>query len=375
MRIRYHNSIEYLMRSRCVQRFRGLYLRSQSRLMSTLDLGKPGDFHVHLRDGVMARLVTPFVHSGGVSVCYVMPNLVPPLDNVPAVLEYHARLQAIDPRPKYLMSLYLSPNVTPETIREAKSRGIYGVKCYPAGVTTNSAHGVGSYEPFFPVFAEMERSDLVLNLHGECPSGDDVNVLNAEPKFLPTLRLLHTHFPKLRIVLEHCTTRAAVEAVQQCGDSVVATITCHHLFLTVDSWGGNAFNFCKPVAKLPDDRQALLDAATSGSPKFFFGSDSAPHPIEAKTRGSGASAGVFTQNAAIAYIAEAFDRAGRLENLRKFVTENGKKFYRIDDAELGDQSVQLVHKPSTVPEYVELDGVRVVPFLAGETLKYQVEWH
>ena len=340
----------------------------------SIDLGRPGDFHVHLRDGAMAELVTPQVHSGGASVCYVMPNLVPPLDNVPAVLDYHKKLQAIYNRPKYLMSLYLSPNITPETIREAKSKNIYGVKCYPAGVTTNSAHGVGSYEPFFPVFAEMEKCDLVLNLHGECPSTGNINVMNAEPEFLPTLKMLHQRFPKLRIILEHCTTRAAVEAVKECGDTVAATITCHHLFLTVDSWGGNAFNFCKPVAKFPDDRQALIDAATSGSPKFFFGSDSAPHPLEAKTKGKNASAGVFTQNASIAYISEAFHQSGNMENLKKFVTDNGKKFYKIDDSELGKETVRLVKRPNKIPEVIEHESVVVVPFMAGETLEYSVEW-
>ncbi|PRT55884.1 Dihydroorotase [Wickerhamiella sorbophila] len=340
----------------------------------SLDLGKPGDFHVHLRDGAMKELVTPSLREGGVSVCFVMPNLVPPLTNPQRVLEYQKSLQKLSPRTKFLMSLYLCNEITPEVIVAAKKAGISGVKCYPAGVTTNSDHGVSSYEPFYPTFAEMERQDIVLNIHGECPSGEDIHVLNAEEKFLPTLELLHSKFPKLRIVLEHCTSKAAIKAVKRCGPNVVATITAHHLYLTVDSWGGNAHNFCKPVAKFPEDREALIEAATSGSPKFFFGSDSAPHPVESKTKGKGAAAGVFTQQHAISYVAQVFDNAGKLDKLRGFVTDFGKDFYRINDADLDSATVTLVEKPFKVADELSKDGLTVIPFQAGETLKWAVEW-
>jgi dihydroorotase len=147
------------------------------------------------------------------------------------------------------MSLYLHPDITPETIIQAKKSGISGVKSYPAGVTTNSASGVVDYESFYPVFTEMERQDLILNIHGELPStkeSTDITVLNAEERFLPTLLSLHKKFPKLRIILEHCTTAAAVEAVKQCGNTVAATITAHHLFLTIDNVVADPFCFCKP---------------------------------------------------------------------------------------------------------------------------------
>ena len=174
--------------------------------------------------------------------------MVPPLTNVEAVLDYKKRLEAIEPNVNFLMSLYLHPDITPETIKQAKKDGITGVKSYPAGVTTNSASGVVDYESFYPVFAEMERQDMILNLHGESPStaDSDITVLNAEERFLPTLKSLHLKFPKLRIILEHCTTAKAVQAVKECGDTVAATITAHHLFLTIDNVVADPFCFCKP---------------------------------------------------------------------------------------------------------------------------------
>ncbi|KAA8910144.1 hypothetical protein TRICI_004245 [Trichomonascus ciferrii] len=343
---------------------------------SEISLGRPGDFHVHLRDGAIKEIVTPTVREGGVSVAYVMPNLVPPVTSAERAAEYRASLEKLAPKTLFLMTLYLCPEVTPEVVRAAKAAGVSGVKCYPAGVTTNSEHGVSSYEQFYATFAEMERLDMVLNLHGECPSGADVHVLNAEERFLPTLRDLHARFPRLRIVLEHCTSEAAVNAVLECGPTVAATITAHHLYLTVDSWGGNAHNFCKPVAKLPSDRAALIRAAVSGNPKFFFGSDSAPHPLRNKAKGVGAAAGVYTQAYALPYVAEVFEAHGQLDKLRGFVTDFGKAFYKVADDQLPDQAqVTLVRQPQTIPATIGGPGDEaVVPFRAGETLAWSVQW-
>jgi dihydroorotase len=179
---------------------------------------------------------------------------VPPITTVEQALAYKQRLSAIEPNVTYLMSLYLHPSITPSTIAAAAAAGITSVKSYPAGVTTNSDSGVIDYAPFYPVFAAMQEHDLVLNLHGELPpsAGPDITVLNAEAAFLPTLAALHAAFPRLRIVLEHCTTAAAVEAVRACGPTVAATITAHHLYLTIDDVVGNCYNFCKPVSKLPE---------------------------------------------------------------------------------------------------------------------------
>ena len=212
-------------------------------MKSTYTLPAVADFHVHLRSGTLSRAVVPTIRAGGVNTVYVMPNLIPPITTVSDALAYRAELQALDPTTTYLMTLYLHPSVTPAVIREAAATGgaIAGVKSYPAGVTTNSASGVLDYEAFFPVFEAMQETGMVLNLHGECPSdqGSGTTVLNAEEKFLPTLRMIHHKFPNLKIVLEHCTTAAAVQTVTECGDSVRATLTAHHLFLVVDDWAGD----------------------------------------------------------------------------------------------------------------------------------------
>jgi dihydroorotase len=185
-----------------------------------------------------------------VCVC-VIPNLVPSSTPVEQALSYQKRLQNLSPDVTFLMSLYLHPSLTPSTIKDAKAAGIRSIQSYSAGVTTNSASGVVDYAQFYPIFAAMEEQDLILNLHGESPLGADITVLNAEEKFLPTLLDLHRRFPKLRIILEHCTTAAAIEAVKECGPNVAGTITAHHLFLIVDDWANDPFNYCKPVAKLP----------------------------------------------------------------------------------------------------------------------------
>jgi dihydroorotase len=249
-------------------------------------------------------------------------------------------------------------------------------------VTTNSDFGVLSYEQYYPVFAAMELYDLVLNLHGEVslssPKGEaDIKILNsttvlsAEESFLPTLIDLHKRFPNLRIVLEHCTTAAAIEAVLSCGPTVAGTITAHHLYLTVDSWAGDPFNFCKPVAKLPSDRSALITAATSGNEKFFFGSDSAPHPQRAKITRK-AAAGVFTQPYVMQYVTEIFDQAGKLDKLAGFAAEFGRKFYGIEE-DLNEGKIVMIKRDVVVKDVIGgADGV--VPFRAGEKLTWDVIW-
>ncbi|KAG9238099.1 hypothetical protein BJ875DRAFT_86996 [Amylocarpus encephaloides] len=350
-----------------------------------LELPASADFHVHLRDGAMMKTVVPTIKKGGVNTVYVMPNLVPPLTSSSNVLAYKARLQAIDPDINYLMTLYLHETITPAVIKGARAQGIVGVKSYPAGVTTNSSSGVISYEPFYPVFAAMEQCGMVLNLHGECPSDHsrNITILNAENLFLPTLKTLHENFPKLKIVLEHCTTKEAVEAVKACGDNVVGTITAHHLFLTVDDWADDPFSFCKPVAKWPSDREALLRAALSGSPKFFLGSDSAPHPVSSKKGGLGkTAAGVFTQANVTAYVLDAFELAIERklikeedvtkETLEGFLGGFGRKFYDVQDG--NGRKIVLRKGSEKIVEMVKgEEGIEVVPFRRGMGT-WSVEW-
>ena len=318
---------------------------------STLTLPPAADFHTHLRSPPLLQTVVPTIRPGGCSLVYVMPNLLPPLTDIPSVLTYHRTLQALSPTTTFLMTLYLTPSLTPTIIAEAAATGIiFGVKSYPRGLTTNSSLGVISYTEYYPVFAAMETHGLVLNLHGESPSSVDTNItiLSAEQAFLPTLVSLHSAFPKLKIVLEHATTAAAVECVRSLGPTVAATITAHHLYLTVDDWADNPHCYCKPVAKLPSDRAALIEAATSGDPKFFFGSDSAPHLRGAKQGAEKVAAGVFTQPYAVQLVAEVFDTVGKLDRLKGFVCDFGRAFYGTEKVEeVGRRGESIVLRKGT----------------------------
>lgn len=300
---------------------------------------------------------------------------------VDRALEYKSRLQAIEPNVNYLMSLYLHESITPETIIEAKQKGITGVKSYPAGVTTNSSSGVVDYSLFYPVFAEMERQNMVLNLHGEVPSTGDVTVLSAEERFVPILAQLHERFPRLRIILEHCTTAAAIEAVQKCGPTVAGTITAHHLSIIIDSWAGDPFCFCKPVAKTPADRDALLRAAVSGNPKFFFGSDSAPHPAASKRGGDKVAAGVFTQPYTTQVVIDSFEQAcenGVLnedditpEIVEGFMSKFGRAFYGLEEEK--KEFITLEKKGEKIADILTSDKLDVVPFRRGQA-SWSVSW-
>ncbi|KAF9520726.1 hypothetical protein BS47DRAFT_1370293 [Hydnum rufescens UP504] len=345
-------------------------------MASTIEVRGAADFHVHLRQGTLSSLVTPHVRAGGFSLAYVMPNLKPPITTTDMALRYKKDLIAIDPHVEYLMTLYLSPDLTPDEIRKAKKAGIIGVKSYPRGVTTNSEGGIESYEVYYPVFEAMEQEGLVLNLHGEVPSDANTNtcVLNAEEYFLPHLVSLHERFPKLRIVLEHATTRAAVEAVKSLGDTVACTITAHHLALTVDDWAGQSFHFCKPVAKYPSDRRALQDVIRQGHPRFFLGSDSAPHLVSAKstaTPGQGCAAGVYTSPVLLPLVAHLLDSFGALDKLQGFVADHGRRFYASPDT--GSVRVRLYRGKSTIASVLRLGTDEVAPFWAGKELQFRID--
>jgi len=349
-----------------------------------VELPAAADMHVHLRENEMMELVTPMIRRGGVNTVFVMPNLVPPITTVAHCLAYKKQLQELAPDVTFLMSLYLHPHISPATVKEAKQAGITGIKSYPHGVTTHSDHGVMSYEQFYPVFEEMERQDMVLNLHGELPpsQGQDITVLNAEESFLPTLKDLHRRFPNLRIILEHCTSAAAIQAVKDCGPTVAATITAHHPFLIVDDWAGDPHCFCKPVAKLPSDRRAILKTLISGDPKFFFGTDSAPHPAHTK-RADRFAAGVFTQPHAVGYVVDALEQGietGTLaeedvtkEKLQGFLCDFGRKFYKVQDER--QEKISLQRRKDVVEEVLRSeDGkVEVVPFRRGK-MTWEAKW-
>jgi dihydroorotase len=282
------------------------------------------------------------------------------------------------------MSLYLHSSITPEVVRKAKNAGITGIKSYPHGVTTNSSQGVMSYEEFYPVFEEMEKEDMILNIHGELPSsaGEDITVMSAEEAFIPTFLDLHRRFPELRIILEHCTSAAAVEAVKSCGPNVAATITAHHLFMIVDDWAGDPHCFCKPVAKLPSDRRALLKTAVSGDPKFFLGTDSAPHPAISK-RADRYAAGVFTQPYAVGLVIDALEQGTETgvlsaddvteEKLKGFLSGYGRAFYGVEDER--NEKIVLRKSAVTIEKLLQSEdgAVEVVPFRRGK-LTWGAEW-
>ncbi|KAJ7117341.1 hypothetical protein C8R43DRAFT_1137638 [Mycena crocata] len=361
---------------------------------SEISVPSPADFHVHLRQGKMAALVTPHIRKGGFTLAYVMPNLKPPITTTAQALAYKAELEAIDPTVEYLMTLYLSPDLTPEEIVKAKEAGIAGVKSYPRGVTTNSDGGIESYEMYYPVFEAMQRVDMVLNLHGEVPSDPTTNthILNAEPEFLPHLHSLHKAFPRLRIVLEHATTRAAISAVKACGPTVACTITAHHLALTVDDWAGQSFNFCKPVAKFPDDREALREVIREGEssvhilnalyttnlahPRFFLGSDSAPHPIHSKSTSTptqGCAAGIYTSPILLPLVAHLLESFGALDKLDGFTSTFGRRFYHRNLS--AEQTTNVVLRKTDRPvveEKYEIGEDSVVPFWAGKEISWKL---
>ncbi|CAH7688977.1 hypothetical protein BY996DRAFT_6431673 [Phakopsora pachyrhizi] len=340
----------------------------------------PFDAHLHLRQpGQLLELVINHAKIGGVETAYVMPNTVPPIRTVEDAVKYRALLEKLEPNVNFLVSIYLSRSLTTDEIRKAKSFGITGIKSYPRGVTTNSKEGIESYEIYYDLFKVMEEEDLILNLHGELPCSDfnsNISVLNAEEKFLPQLIKIHKNFPKLRVILEHATTRAAVETVKSCGDTVGCTITAHHLTLTVDDWAGDGLNFCKPVAKLPEDREALREIIRQGHPRFFLGSDSAPHPIDKKLPNSPntkCAAGIYTSINLIPLLATIFESAlpppMATSNLTKyfqdrrklspiplsrfndFVSKFGRRFYKIKHENL--KMIKLIRRRETSEENLE----------------------
>ncbi|KAF4965775.1 hypothetical protein FSARC_6446 [Fusarium sarcochroum] len=328
-----------------------------------LELPAAADMHVHLRQGDLMDLVVPTVRQGGVDTVFVMPNLLPPLTAVDKVLEYKSKLTAITKDVNFLMSLYLHPSVTPEVIAQAAEAGVTGVKLYPQGVTTNSESGVSDITAFYDTFGAMEKHGIVLNIHGEVLESLAPADTTLEEAFLPTLKQLHERFPKLRIVLEHCTTAAAVEAVKACGPTVGATITAHHLYLTSHEACCDPFAFCKPIPKKPTDRDALVKAVVSGSSKFFFGSDSAPHPLQSKTSAEQgkAPAGVFTQPYVVQLVLlgleEAIERGViseadvTQEKLENFFSRNGRRFYKLP--ETSGNKIILERKGDKIPTSVK----------------------
>ena len=343
-------------------------------MVKRLTLIRPDDWHLHLRDGAMMAAVLPDT-ARRFARAIVMPNLQPPITTVDLAHAYRDRILAAlpaDMRFDPLMTLYLTDNMPVSEIAKAKNSGfVQAVKYYPAGATTHSEHGVTDLKRAYSVLAAMEKQDLPLLMHGEVidPS---VDVFDREAVFIDRhLMPLTRDFPGLRMVLEHITTRAAVEFVRQAPDTVAATITAHHLLLNRNALfegGLQAHHYCLPLLKRETQRAALVAAATSGNPKFFLGTDSAPHPRQAKESACGC-AGIYTAHAAIELYAEIFERAGALDRLEAFASFHGPDFYRLPR---NRDTLTLEQQSWTVPEELHFGKDTVVPLRAGEMITWRV---
>ncbi len=341
---------------------------------TTLILGRPDDWHLHLRDGpAMVSVVAATARVFGRAI--VMPNLKPPVTTTALARAYRDRILAALPKGSTfapLMTLYLTDNTQANEIARARDSGfIHALKYYPAGATTNSDSGVTALELAYPALAAMEKQQMTLSLHGEV-TDPDVDVFDRERVFVDRhLTRIVRDFPGLRIVLEHITTREAAAFVNEAAANVAATITPQHLL-----WSRNALFagglrphlYCLPILKRETDRHSLVAAATSGSPKFFLGTDSAPHAKHTKENAC-CGAGCYSAPIALPLYAEAFDDADALDRLEGFASHFGADFYRLPRH---SDTVTLVREPSTVPAEFPLGAHTVVPLRAGETIRWRV---
>ncbi len=343
--------------------------------MTQLTLTRPDDWHVHLRDGAaLTHTCADMARYMGRAI--VMPNLTPPVTSVADAAAYRERiLAAMEGLPRQfdpLMVLYLTDQTSAADIAEAAaSPFVYAVKLYPAGATTNSDAGVADLSALYPVIGAMEELGLPLLVHGEVTE-HDVDIFDREAVFIEQhLRPIVSNFPRLKVVLEHITTEDAVNFVLGAGDNVAATITAHHLLYNRNHMlvgGIRPHYYCLPILKRNRHQQALIDAATSGSPKFFLGTDSAPHDTDAKETACGC-AGCYTAHAAIEMYAEVFDEAGVLDKLEGFASHFGADFYGLPR---NADTITLERGTWQVPDQIALGEGRLTPLRAGEDIHWTV---
>ena len=342
--------------------------------MSALVIRRPDDWHLHLRDGAALAAVLPFT-AARFARAIVMPNLDPPVTTTAAALAYRERILGAVPagaRFEPLMTLYLTDRTPVEEIARAKAAGcVLGCKLYPAGATTHSAAGVTDVRSLDAVLERMEELDLVLQVHGEV-TDPAVDVFEREARFIDTvLAPLAARHARLRIVFEHITTRAAVEFVLNVRAGIAATVTPQHLLMNRNALfagGLRPHHYCLPVLKAEEDRAALLAAVVRGSPRFFLGTDSAPHTRAAKEAACGC-AGIFSAHAAIELYAEAFAAAGALDKLEPFASAHGADFYRLPR---NSGTITLLPEPWEVPAHYPFGTGELVPLRAGERIAWRL---
>lgn len=338
-----------------------------------LTISRPDDWHVHFRDGVMLEHTVPAT-ARHIGRALVMPNLVPPLTTLPQVLAYREKILAASEAYPYFtpyMTLYLNESIDPDIFSDvSKHAFVLGAKLYPAGVTTNAEAGARSIQALYPAFEAMQAADVVLQVHGEVLEGDifEREALFLEEKLKPLMR----DFPKLRVVLEHISTQAAVDFVRDGPDTLAATITPHHVLYNRNqllAGGIRPHYYCLPILKHQDDQNALREIAVSGNPKFFAGTDSAPHGVTQKECSEGC-AGIFSAPFALSMYAEVFDSMGALDKLDAFLGRFGAKFYRLMPSE---EKIQLVRQSLSVPQQLNLGETQVVPVHAGGRFAWSVQ--
>lgn len=342
-------------------------------MINSITITRPDDWHIHFRDGAAMHSVVPdTARIFGRAIA--MPNLRPPVLTLDDALAYQSRLidaangRSFEP----LMTLYLTDNTTPSEVRRAKASNIvHAVKYYPAGATTNSDSGVTDLGKAYAAIACMEEVGMPLLLHGEV-TDSDIDIFDREAVFIDRyLTRLLRDFPKLKIVLEHITTKHAVEFVNAAPANVAATVTAHHLLFNrnaIFSGGIRPHMYCLPVLKREPHRIALVEAVTSGSAKYFLGTDSAPHSVHAKESACGC-AGIYTAHAAIELYAEAFDTVGALQQLEAFASFNGADFYGLPRH---TDTITLQREPWVAPASLKLGDERLIPMRAGEQILWRV---
>jgi dihydroorotase len=342
--------------------------------MKTITITRPDDWHLHLRDGAAMRDVLPHT-AARFARAIVMPNLKPPVTTTGLALAYRERIRgALPPGSRFepLMTLYLTDNTPPdEIIRARQSGAVHAVKYYPAGATTNSDSGVTALEKCFPVLEAMEKAGMPLLVHGEVTDAD-IDVFDRERVFIErTLAPLVERFQGLKVVMEHITTREAAAFVTAAPQRVAATLTPQHLLLNRNALftgGVRPHNYCLPILKREIHREALVAAATSGNPKFFLGTDSAPHARHTKENDCGC-AGMYTAHAGIELYAEVFAAAGALDRLEAFASHSGADFYGLPR---NSEKITLQQQPWEVPASVPFGADTLVPMRAGGAVQWRI---
>ena len=342
-------------------------------MTQTLTLPTPDDLHIHLRDGAaLARTVPDAARQCARAL--IMPNLTPAVDSIEAVSAYRERITAHIPagaRFTPLMSLYLSDNLSVDTVRAAKAAGVVAVKWYPKGATTNSAQGVADAAALDPILDAIQQAGLLLLIHGEVTT-DGIDIFDREATFIDTvLDPLRQRHPALRIVLEHITTAHAVAYIRAQKENLAATITAHHLLYNRNALlvgGIKPHYYCLPILKTENDRRALLDAVASGDPRFFMGTDSAPHAKHSKENACGC-AGCYTGHATLPFYAAAFEQANALDKLAAFTARHGADYYGLP---YNAGEITLERRAQTFPASLPYGDSELVPFLAGETWPWRI---